>query len=97
MVLGSRWVASAWDGEKLIGFARAISDVCSNAYISTVAVLPEYQRRGIGRKLMEMLMEGHEGVKFVLHTSEAGERLYRSLGFVDASRMMVRLRAGEER
>jgi hypothetical protein len=40
---GSRDVISAWDGNRLVGCARAISDGAFNAYLSTVAVLPEYQ------------------------------------------------------
>jgi ribosomal protein S18 acetylase RimI-like enzyme len=89
MVEGARWVVSAWVGGELVGFARAISDGVSNAYVSTVAVHPEHQRRGIGRALMLRIVEGRGDVKFVVHTSPAGEGLYRSLGFVDASAMLV--------
>ncbi len=49
LVRGSLYVISAWEGDRLVGFARAISDGAFNAYMSTVAVLPEYQGRGIGR------------------------------------------------
>src|SRR3982751_2652476 len=42
LVANSRFVVSAWDGGRLVGFARAISDGVSNAYVSTVAVLPPY-------------------------------------------------------
>lgn len=89
MVEGARWVVSAWAGDELVGFARAISDGVSNAYVSTVAVHPDHQRRGIGRELMRRLVEGRGEVKFVVHTSPAGEGLYRSLGFVDATAMLV--------
>jgi ribosomal protein S18 acetylase RimI-like enzyme len=58
LVRGSLYVISAWAGNRLVGFARAISDGAANAYISTVAVLPEYQKRGIGRKLIQRLVEG---------------------------------------
>lgn len=37
-------------------------------------------------------MSGRDRVKFVLRTGEAGERLYRSLGFIDADRILVRPR-----
>jgi ribosomal protein S18 acetylase RimI-like enzyme len=93
MVTGSRWVVSAWDGPRMVGFCRAISDGVSNGYVSTVAVLPSHQRQGIGRAMMERLLAGKPGIKFVLHTSEAGAGLYRALGFADATRMMVRDRA----
>jgi ribosomal protein S18 acetylase RimI-like enzyme len=92
MVEGSRWVVSAWDGDRLVGFARCISDGVDNAYVSTVAVHPDHQRRGIGREMMRRLMDGREGIKFVLHTQPAARRLYESLGYVDATNMLVRER-----
>ena len=73
-----------------MGFAREVGDGIANAYISTVCVSPSHQRRGIGKRLILALLDGQDHVKFVLHTSDAGEALYRSLGFVDAPRMMVR-------
>ena len=43
---GARWVVTAWDGAgKLVGFARAISDGITNAYVSTVMVDAAYRRR----------------------------------------------------
>ncbi len=32
LVRGSTYVVSAWDGDRLVGFARAISDSAFNAY-----------------------------------------------------------------
>jgi ribosomal protein S18 acetylase RimI-like enzyme len=92
MVENARWVVSAWDGERLVGFARALSDGVSNAYVSTVAVHPDYQRRGIGRALMQRLLEGRDHVKFVLHTRPDAKKLYEACGFEDATEMMVRRR-----
>lgn len=92
MIAGARWVISAWDGPLLVGVARGVSDGVSNAYVSTVAVLPSHQRQGIGRAMMTRLLADKPGVKWVVHTSDAGEALYRSLGFVDATRMLVRPR-----
>ncbi|MFZ5475229.1 MAG: GNAT family N-acetyltransferase [Myxococcota bacterium] len=92
MVEGSRWIVSAWDGERLVGFARALSDGVQNAYVSTVCVLPDYQRRGIGRELMRRLLDGRDHVKWVLHTRPNARRLYESLGFADATEMLVRER-----
>lgn len=89
---GARYVVSGWRGPELIAFARAISDGVSNAYVSTVAVRPDHQGRGLGRELMTRLIAGRDSVKFVLHTRPAAERLYRSLGFVDADHMLVRPR-----
>jgi ribosomal protein S18 acetylase RimI-like enzyme len=90
IVEGSTWVVAAWEGQALVGFARALTDGVSNGYITSVCVLPSHQRRGIGRRLMLALMGEHVHIKFVLHSSEAGEALYRSLGFVEGTRYFLR-------
>ena len=80
LVSGSLWVVSAWEGDVLVGFARAISDGAFNAYISTVAVLPAYQKRGIGRELVRRLMDGRDGIQFVLHANERAYPFYLHIG-----------------
>ena len=93
LVRGSMFVVSAWEGDRLVGFARAISDGATNAYISTVAVLPECQKRGIGREVIQRLLAGHDGIQFVLH-SEHASPFYRHLnvGFEPIDNMLVRRR-----
>ncbi len=54
-------VVTAWDGTKLVGLANAISDGHLVVYYPHMVVLPEYQGRGIGRRMMEMLGEKYEG------------------------------------
>lgn len=76
LVRGSTYVVSAWDDDRLVGFARAISDDASNAYISTVAVLPDYQKRGIGRELIQRLIVDRDGIQFVLHANENAYSFY---------------------
>ncbi|HZY41623.1 MAG TPA: GNAT family N-acetyltransferase [Anaerolineae bacterium] len=80
LVSGSLWVVSAWEGDQLVGFARAITDGAFNAYISTVAVLPAYQRRGIGRELVRRLMDNRDGIQFVLHANDRAYPFYLHLG-----------------
>src|SRR5580704_5220546 len=69
LVSGSLFVEGAWDeaGPGLVGFARAISDGVSNAYVSTVAVLPDYRGRGIGTELLRRLLSGRGAIRFLLH------------------------------
>ncbi len=94
LVRGSLYVVSAWDGDRLVGFARAISDGASNAYISTVAVLPEYQKRGIGRELLQRLIADRDGIQFVLHANERAYPFYLhlDLGFEPFENVLVRPR-----
>lgn len=92
MLDGSRWIVSAWKGDRLIGFCRAVSDGVSNAYLTSVAVTPDHQRQGVGRAMLDRLLAGRPDVKFILHTSPAGRSLYRSVGFLDGTDYMVRPR-----
>ena len=91
-VAGARWVVSAWDEDRLIGFARAISDGATNAYVSTVAVAPEHQKHGIGREMIRRLMEGRDGILFVLHARPAVKEFYAKCGFEEATDMLRRPR-----
>ena len=89
---GSTETVSAWDGGRLIGFARIISDEATNALISTVAVAPRWQDRGLGRRLMLALMEGRETLKLMLDAREGTEAFYDRLGFKPAGTARVRPR-----
>jgi ribosomal protein S18 acetylase RimI-like enzyme/predicted RNase H-like HicB family nuclease len=92
MVGGSTATVSAWDGERLIGFARIISDEATNGYISTVAVAPRWQDRGLGTRLMRALMDGREDLKLTLDSRPGTTRFYERLGFRSARAVMVRAR-----
>ena len=89
-VSGARWVVHAYDGARLVGFCRAISDGVSNAYVSSVMVDPEYRRRGIGREMLARLIGGRDGVKFVLHSRKDAIAFYAAVGFAPAIDMMSR-------
>ena len=93
MVRGSMYGASAYDGEVLVGYARAISDGAFNAYVSTVAVLPAYQRRGIGRELLRRLLQGRDEIQFVLHAAPPVHAFYMRCGFSPAPDMLRRDRS----
>ena len=92
-VVGAMFVVSAWDGDILVGFARAISDGATNAYISSVAVLPAYQRRGIGRELIRRLTRGRQNILFVLHAHTGATEFYLKCGFEHADNMLRMPRA----
>lgn len=44
---------TAWDGEHLVGVARALTDFSYCCYLSDLAVIREYQKRGVGKQLIE--------------------------------------------
>ncbi|MFA6958156.1 MAG: GNAT family N-acetyltransferase [Thermoanaerobaculia bacterium] len=43
---------SAWDGERLVGVSRSLTDFAYVAYLADLAVHAEYQRQGIGIELI---------------------------------------------
>lgn len=52
----------AWDGERLVGFSRAISDGVHRAYIEDVVIDPDYRGKGIGERLVALLVSQLEDV-----------------------------------
>jgi ribosomal protein S18 acetylase RimI-like enzyme len=85
-------VVTAWDGERLVGHARSLTDGAMSAYISMVIVHPRYQALGVGRRLMRQLLDGHDGVRFALSSAIGMGDWYARLGFEPDERAMVRRR-----
>ena len=73
----------AFEGDRQVGFARVISDRATYAYVSDVFVLDSCRGRGVGKRLMEEIMD-HPDLKglrrWSLSTRDA-HGLYRQYGF----------------
>jgi len=69
-----------------IGFARIVSDFATVAYMADVFILPDYQGQGLGKWLVETILN-HPDLKtvrrWILYTSSAHD-LYRRFGFETA-------------
>ena len=75
-------VCSAFDDGKMIGFGRAISDGQYQSAIYDVVVLPEFQNQGVGKIIMNALLEKLPKTSIVLIFSAPGkENFYRKFGF----------------
>ena len=75
-------VVTAWDGERLVGIARSLTDFAYVAYLSDLAVHADYQRQGIGVRLIEKTrqkMGPHS--KIVLLAAPAAIDYYPHIGF----------------
>ncbi|MEL6222751.1 MAG: GNAT family N-acetyltransferase [Cyanobacteria bacterium J06627_8] len=86
-VVNSRPVVTLWDGDRLIGFARATSDGVFRATIWDVVVHPTYQGLGLGRKLVQtVLMHPHvnRAERVYLMTTNQQE-FYKRIGFQENS------------
>lgn len=87
-IAGSTVAAGAFAGNKLVGFARALSDGCSDAYIQDVVVSPECRGQGIGRSLIRFVEVSlrARGVDWIALVGEPGtEKFYSGLGFKEQS------------
>ncbi|HVI49108.1 MAG TPA: GNAT family N-acetyltransferase [Chitinophaga sp.] len=71
--------------DKMIGFARLITDYASFAYLADVFVVNEYRGKGLSKFLMRTITaypELQSLRRWLLVTSDAHE-LYRQFGFTD--------------
>jgi GNAT superfamily N-acetyltransferase len=77
----TRVVGLYLDGRQ-VGFARAVSDGVSVAYLADVFVLPEFRGRGLGVELVRETIERgpFARVRWLLHTRDA-QKLYEKFGF----------------
>lgn len=76
--------AGAFWEKKLIGMGRALSDLCSDAYIQDIAVLSDYRKLGIGTMIVTFLIQElkKRGVDWIGLIGEPGTRpFYEKLGF----------------
>jgi ribosomal protein S18 acetylase RimI-like enzyme len=83
MVRHANLLVTAWDGAKLVGVARSVTDFHYACYLSDLAVDEAYQRAGIGKALI-----GHTqnalGPRCIitLITAPAAAGYYPKVGFV---------------
>ena len=73
---------TAWDGEKLVGISRSLTDFSYVAYLADLAVDEQYQRSGIGKQLIEETKArlGPECMIVLLAAPKANE-YYEHIGF----------------
>ncbi len=89
---GTSEFATAWDGDRLIGTARSITDGGQNGLIATVVVHPAYQGLGMGERLVNLLIDEWDQVRFSLTAAPGLEGWYQKLGFVPDPHAMYRPR-----
>ena len=76
-------VVFVYDGERIVGVARALSDGLFQAAVYNVALDEEYQGKGIGRQLIGKLLEQLKGQNVILYTHPHTVEMYEKFGFRD--------------
>jgi ribosomal protein S18 acetylase RimI-like enzyme len=90
MIENADLLITAWDGDKLVGIARGLTDHSYCCYLSDLAVDKEYQHNGIGHDLVDRVEEiiGEECTLVLLSPAEAME-YYPKLGFEKSDNAFV--------
>ena len=81
MLRNADLIVTARDGGRLVGISRAVTDFAYCCYLSDLAVDAAYQRRGIGKRLIE---ETHraagEATTLTLVAAPTAESYYPAIG-----------------
>ena len=71
----SLFIVGAYSDDKLIGIIRVVGDGCSIIYVQDIIVAPAYQRKGIGKRLLDTILEKYENVYQKVLLTENSRRL----------------------
>ncbi len=75
-------VATAWDGNTLVGVSRVLTDWHYACHLSDLAVDVAYQQRGIGKRLIELTQQQLGPLcKIILLAAPAAKDYYEKIGF----------------
>jgi GNAT superfamily N-acetyltransferase len=82
MLMNASLICTAWDGDKLVGVARSVTDFEFCCYLSDLAVDEAYQKQGIGRELIRVTKSrlGPRAFIILLAAPKAAE-YYPRIGF----------------
>ncbi len=76
-------VYTAWCGDRLVGLINAIDDSELTAYVHYLCVDPQFQGKGIGKKLLEHIREKYKDYLYIILIAENEPliKYYRQNGF----------------
>lgn len=90
MVKNSNLTVTAWDGDKLVGIARSMTDFHYACYLSDLAVDKQHQQCGIGKQLQILTQEQlKEQCKLILIAAPDANSYYEHIGFNNNPRCWV--------
>lgn len=82
MLRHANLLCTAWDGDKLVGVARSLTDFEYCCYLSDLAVDEAYQHKGIGRELVRLTRSKlGPRAKVILLAAPRAEGYYPRIGF----------------
>ncbi|HLA63430.1 MAG TPA: GNAT family N-acetyltransferase [Rhodothermales bacterium] len=87
---GSDLILSAWVGGRLVGLARVLTDGVEVAYLCDLAVEPDVQGLGVGKRLIDGVLERCRGAELVLRDSSLSHEFFSHLGFAPVANAWAR-------
>lgn len=82
MLQHANLLCTAWDGDKLVGVARSVTDFEYCCYLSDLAVDEAYQKRGVGKTLIQLTQSKlGSKAKIILLAAPKAEQYYPRIGF----------------
>ncbi|WP_125544776.1 GNAT family N-acetyltransferase [Levilactobacillus lindianensis] len=82
---------TAWDGDKVVGYVRGLTDYADVIYIADLAVDADYRHQGIARHLLGMVQDQlGQTLHTVLLASLYAKDFYAKIGFTKDSRGYVK-------
>lgn len=89
-MLKTTTAVGAWLDERLVGFARAVTDGRFRAYIEDVVVHSDFRRYGIGEQLITKLLEEIQHIDIVsLFCEDSYINFYARSGFIKSKSQFV--------
>lgn len=90
MVNNSNLIVTAWQGDKLIGIARSMTDFHYACYLSDLAVDKDYHKQGIGKELQRLTQKQlGPKCKLILIAAPAANDYYQHIGFQHNDRCWI--------
>lgn len=88
-------VCFAWDNETLVSMGRALSDGTFQSIIYDLCILPEYQEKHLGTRMMEAMLDRLDTPSCVLWSVPGKEGFYARFGFKPMLTAMARFKDPE--
>jgi len=85
----SSLVLTAFYRGDLVGIVRVLTDSVLYSYLCDLAVAPDVQRLGVGRALINQVLEKCAGTQIVLRDSDLSSGFYEHLGFTRVNNAWV--------
>ncbi|MEZ4700329.1 MAG: GNAT family N-acetyltransferase [Rhodothermales bacterium] len=87
----STLVLTAWLNGQLVGLARVLTDGELFSFLCDLVVEPDVQRIGVGKAMVQAVVEACKGTELMLRDAEISAGFYQHLGFTRVTNGWARM------